>query len=227
VTSIVADESGKPNKRKQKRKRMRLSNTQMRLLIILTWELRVGSEGQLASRLDIRLTELRSLGRRLHKHGLLSSWRTSVLSHDMAGPLASCGRGDSPPDFSSIAWQLRKRWLQAPRIPARILWATGAATRLVGGVGGRIRQPLQVQHDLGVAEIWARRPIESDLKWISEDIFRRWFVRDARTKVPDALLVDASANKVKRVLEYGGQYSRKRLEDFHRYWSGRAPYEIW
>ena len=145
----------------------------------------------------------------------------------MAGPLASCGRGDSPPDFSSIAWQLRKRWLQAPRIPARILWATEAATHLVGGVGGRIRQPLQVQHDLGVAEIWARRPIESDLKWISEDIFRCWYVRDARTKVPDALLVDASANKVKRVLEYGGQYSRKRLEDFHRYWSGRAPYEIW
>ncbi len=206
---------------------MRLSETQMRLLIVLTWELRVASEDQLASGLGLTLTQLRQLGRRLRKHGLLNSWRTTTLSHDMVRPLANWSRGDNQPDFSAIAWQLRRRWLKAPRVPARVLWATIAATHLVGGVGGRLRQPLQLHHDLGVAEIWARRSKEPDLKWISEDIFRCWYVRDVRTKVPDALLVNEGGNQVRRVLEYGGQYSRGRLEDFHRYWSGRAPYEIW
>ena len=46
-------------------------------------------------------------------------------------------------------------------------------------------------------------------------------------KVPDALLVDESGKQIKRVLEYGGQYSVQRLENFHRYWSTRTPYEIW
>jgi hypothetical protein len=46
-------------------------------------------------------------------------------------------------------------------------------------------------------------------------------------KVPDALLLDASGKQIKLVLEFGGQYSRKRLEAFHRYWASRAPYEIW
>ena len=206
---------------------MRLSKTQMRLLIVLTWELRVGSETSLAAGLGLDVMQLRSMAQRLRKQGLLNSWRTSSMRHDIFAPLAAFQRGDSLPDFSSLAWKLRKRWLQTPRIPTRIYWASAAATNLVGGVGGRIRQPLQVEHDLGVAEIWAKRRKEADLTWISEDIFRSWYVRDARTKVPDALLVDAEAKTVKRVLEYGGQYSRQRLEAFHGYWSSRAPYEIW
>ena len=206
---------------------MRLSHNQMRLLIILTWELRVASEAQLASGLGVSLTQLRQLVRRLAKQGLVTSWRTTMLSLELHGPLASHVRGSDTPDFASLAWQLRKRWRQAPRIPARVCWATSAATQLVGGVGGRLRQPLQLDHDLGVAEIWARRLREPDLNWISEDVFRNWFLRASRTKVPDALLVAEDRTQIKRVLEYGGQYSAIRLEDFHRYWSSRAPYEIW
>ncbi len=215
------------NPTRGKERSMRLSENQMRVLIILTWELRVASEAQLASRLGLTLTQLRQLVHRLSKHGLVTSWRTTTLRLDLQGPLASYGRGDDQPDFRALAWQLRKRWRESPRIPTRVCWATSAATHLVGGVGGRLRQPLQLDHDLGVAEIWARRSGEPDLKWISEDIFRNWFLREARTKVPDALLVDESGKQVKRVLEYGGQYSAQRLEDFHRYWSARTPYEIW
>ena len=57
---------------------MRLSENQMRVLIILTWELRVASESQLASRLGLTLTRLRQLAHRLKKHGLLTSWRTTL-----------------------------------------------------------------------------------------------------------------------------------------------------
>lgn len=206
---------------------MRLSEIQMRILIVLTWELRAGSDGQLASRFGLTLKRFRRLADRLRTLGLLTSWRTTALSHDMQRPLASYERGDELPDFSAIAWQLRKRWLSATRIPVRVYWATSAAAHIVGGVGGPLKRPLQLQHDLGVAEIWARRTPEPEQKWISEDIFRSWYLREAKAKVPDALLVDERDNQVKRVLEYGGQYSRQRLAEFHRYWASRAPYEIW
>lgn len=206
---------------------MRLTKTQLRILTVLTWELRLAKDVQLALKLGLSASQIRRMLRRLRNVGLLHSWTTSDLSHELAGPLVRFDRGDCRPDFGAVAWQLQSRWLHTRRARAQVIWASEAATKLVGGVGGRIRQPLQVQHDLGVAEIWSRRPDEDGLKWISEDIFRRWYVRDARTKVPDALLINESGQTVKCAIEYGGQYSRRRLEAFHRYWSTRCPYEIW
>ena len=206
---------------------MHFQPTAIRIMKTLTWELRAAGEAQLARGLELSLSEVQACCRILRKRKLISAWRTSVPVHDLAGPLAMGTRGSSIPDFSSLAWQLRKRWQQIPRRAERVLWANAAAVNVVGGVGGKLRQPLQLEHDLGVAEIWACRRTEPTLQWISEDIYRAWFVRTAKDKVPDALLIDTDANVVRRVLEYGGQYSRKRLEAFHRYWSHRAPYEIW
>jgi hypothetical protein len=206
---------------------MHTQPTSLRILTTLTWELRTASEGQLARGLQLSLPEVQACCRALRKRKLLDAWRTSVPVHDLVGPLVLGARDSKTPDFGSIAWQLRKRWEQSSRRVQRMLWANTAAVNLVGGVGGKLRQPLQLDHDLGVAEIWACRHNEPTLQWISEDIYRSWFVRSAKDKVPDALLIDPDGNVVKRVLEYGGQYSRRRLEAFHRYWSTRAPYEIW
>jgi len=60
--------------------------------------------------------------------------------------------------------------------------------------------------------------------WYSEDIVRRWF-HGVNPKIPDALIVDSDEN-VLRVMEYGGQYSRRRLESFHRHWK-HLPWELW
>lgn len=60
--------------------------------------------------------------------------------------------------------------------------------------------------------------------WYSEDIVRRRF-RGVNPKVPDALVMDSDENVV-RVMEYGGQYSRRRLENFHRHWK-HLPWELW
>jgi hypothetical protein len=48
---------------------MRLSKTQLRLLIVLTWELRLGTERQLARGLDLSLRELRIRAKRLQYRG--------------------------------------------------------------------------------------------------------------------------------------------------------------
>jgi hypothetical protein len=204
---------------------MRLSEFEIQILVVLTGQLRTASEDQLANGLGVGLRRLIRVRRRLENLQLLQSWKTGIPRYELAGPLEWFGVGDALPDFGSIAWQLRKRFEHVRMAPARVVWATARAARIVGGVGGRLRRPLQLDHDLGVAEIWTQRTLETDRRWISEDIFRSWFVSER--KVPDALLLDASGKQIKLVLEFGGQYSRKRLEAFHRYWASRAPYEIW
>lgn len=224
MTSIVAHEAAEPNNGNYK---MRLSQNQFRALYTLTWELRTAHEQQLADGLGLSLPQVQRMLRRLRRQGLVHTWRTTSLRLDLAGPLANFERGGEVADFKPLAWQLRKRWQQSPRVSVRVCWASHAATELVGGVGGRLRQPLQLDHDLGVAEIWARRRKQANVTWISEDIFRSWYLRDKHAKVPDALLLNLERTKVLRVLEFGGQYAARRLKNFHRYWASRAPYEIW
>jgi hypothetical protein len=103
---------------------------------------------------------------------------------------------------------------------------------VVGGVGGRLRQALQLQHDLGVAEIWARRGQDAGPRWLSEDAYRAHCQLERKSKVPDAVILDTRApdkhGALLRVIEFGGRYSRQRLENFHRFWSRRGvDYEIW
>jgi hypothetical protein len=91
----------------------------------------------------------------------------------------------------------------------------GFASRSVGGLVDSAGEPrFRVGGELVEKKVETEPELEDNL-------------REAHTKVPDALLVDESGKQIKRVLEYGGQYSAQRLENFHRYWSTRAPYEIW
>ena len=106
--------------------------------------------------------------------------------------------------------------------------ATRLATRVVGGVSGQFRQPLQLQHDLGVTEVLIRRQQEPTHCWIGEDAYRALWQRRPNQKVPDAVILDVE-EEVCRVIEFGGQYSRERLQSFHQFWicRNRTPYEIW
>ncbi|MCA9047201.1 MAG: hypothetical protein KDA89_00635, partial [Planctomycetaceae bacterium] len=109
--------------------------------------------------------------------------------------------------------------------PHTVNWATPKAANLLAGCTGWGRQPLQIEHDLGTTAIYvSSRPYQSDVIWYGEDIVRRR-ISAVNKKVPDVLLVDRRDNILK-VMEYGGQYSRRRLEDFHRTWK-QYSWEIW
>jgi hypothetical protein len=125
---------------------------------------------------------------------------------------------------------LERRWQAAETRPVAVYWATRRAVCLVGGIGGPLRQRLQVQHDLGVAAVYFRilttAPVGGE-QWIGEDVYRRDFVSSKRGKIPDAALLN-SAGSIDRVIEIGGLYPPERLRTFHKYWSKRSiPYDLW
>ncbi|WP_145944461.1 hypothetical protein [Fuerstiella marisgermanici] len=129
---------------------------------------------------------------------------------------------DQTPALDSLTLVRRN---QACRRPRLVNWAAPKAAHLTAGVSGWGRQPLQIEHDLGTTAMYvSSRPYQSEVIWYGEDIVRRRF-SGVKKKVPDALLVDRRDNILK-VMEFGGQYSRKRLEDFHRTWQP-YPWEIW
>ena len=83
-------------------------------------------------------------------------------------------------------------------------------------------------HDIGVAEMYFAlrrlRPNAQSL-WVGEDQlapYRR------RQKLPDAILATSPAAKPMLILEFGGQYDKRRLIAFHEDAEKRGvPYEIW
>lgn len=205
---------------------------ELRLLSLLTWKTRVAADVQLASVLGVtdskRPAFVRQL-KQLAQRGFLTRHLVAVALLVPEAPLVNWLPDLPQADWQSVAWQLQHRWnsLSASRI--WINAATRQAAAMVGGVGGRLRQPLQLQHDLAVTAVYLVRqavcvPGEN---WIGEDAYRLFLQAEARVKVPDALIV-APDYQTRRVIELGGLYSPRRLKGFHRHWaSRRIPYEIW
>ena len=130
-------------------------------------------------------------------------------------------------DESDIGrWPVQPHEDLPPLFPHRIPVPDRVPT---GGVGGRLRQPMQLQHDLAVTAVYIARQKDTpeDETWVGEDAYRVLLHPRALVKVPDALIVDQQ-HKPRRVVELGGMYGPRRLRGFHRYWaSRRIPYEIW
>lgn len=174
-------------------------------------------------------SRLASAIRSLRSFGLLGCHRAMIQQLELTGPLAEWASGWSSPDLGQVAWRLEQRWRDGVQLPTQVAWATDAATRFVGGVAGDHRQLTQLQHDVGVAEVFvARRGPTGRRSWLGEDAYRGFSRPAKNAKVPDAVIVN-EFREVTRVIEFGGQYSRKRLEAFHRYWAGQlqTSYEIW
>lgn len=147
---------------------------------------------------------------------------------ELDGPLASWQPGTFVPDLGSVSWSLRRRWRSEPR-PQTIFLATQKGARYFGGKRrGRIPRVFQVSHDLGTTEMFlaVRRsdPATAAL-WIDED-------RLARTrrgqKLPDAVISRDLDALPRLVLEFGGNYSKSRLQAFHVNNESRGlSYQIW
>ena len=143
-------------------------------------------------------------------------------------PLAAWRPWELAPDLGAVAYQLRVRWT-GPTKRACVYWATRKTARLYGGVGnGRIKHPFQIQHDVGVAEMYlaVRRHRPAMLRhWIGEDRLAPYRLRQ---KLPDAVLARGPAESPHLILEFGGRYDKRRLAAFHDDALIRGtPYEIW
>lgn len=203
-----------------------MNSNRIDLLRVLTTKIRVAWTDQLATAVpgwNLRL--IRAMVREGSLHIATQSLRVVDVS-DI--PLASWHPPQVQPDIGRISYLGKRRIRDSESQTIQLVWASRAATQIVGGIGGRLRQPWQVQHDLGVSSVFfsLRRasPSAAD-EWISEDIYRRDVVQDTSEKIADGFCMSGGGT-IRQVYEFVGDYSAARLREFHQYWSARQiPYE--
>ena len=108
--------------------------------------------------------------------------------------------------------------------------ATDTAERLFGGVGGSLRQPNQITHDLGTSSVYVAKQLDetfSGSAWTGEDVIRRSWRHLGIRKIPDAAIIQDE--QITNVIEFAGRdYGKAYLEKFHLFWQNHATsYEIW
>lgn len=199
----------------------------LEVLRLLTGKVRAATRDQLVAA-DVSWSP--AVLEELVRERLLSETNLSlVVPPARRRPYASWQPMLASPPFGAISWRGRRRIRAGTAKPTRIYWATHRAARTVGGIGGKLRQPWQLQHDLGVTSVYlllCRTEPALAEHWVSEDIYRREFIQCRRDKIADAFLLNP-AGQVYRVIEFVGDYSTQRLRDFHRFWSRRRiPYEL-
>ena len=202
---------------------MILDGVDLEILKLLTWRVRLATGTQL-----VEFSGSAARTRKLHVAGLLAKDSTVAAVPTLVQPLAIWLPGQEAPDFQALAWKLLQRRRSTRPKRVRVFWATKRAVQISGGVGGRIRQPVQVEHDLGTTATFLRRRIvapEEAERCVGEDIYRLQAARGC--KVPDALLCSATG-AAERAIEYGGAYAASRIRGFHRHCSGqKLAWEIW
>lgn len=229
VDQSVHNEVGSMNGKQQ----CRLTVRDAELLATLCISLRMASLDQIArawwGTSLFQVAACRRRLTRLKRYGLLGSAQTTLLDMPpLRRPLATWRPHEKNPDLAAVAWRLHNRWSAGYR-RATIYLPTPAASRRFGGSRtGRIKRPFQVAHDIGVAEMYFAvrqlRPAAVSL-WIGED---RLAPDRRRQKLPDAILAARPADKPLLILEFGGQYDKRRLTAFHEDAAERGvPYEIW
>ena len=197
---------------------MRSPSNLGRLIVdTLTWRIRIVTDVQLA---------------KLKPDGDLESFSLPTYVLALEAPLYCWEpeRSDEP-SYWEICWAAKKRLSKRRSDNVTIFHATQMAERQFGGVGGKIRQPFQIVHDLGTASVFVAHMLsgefEAELQWVSEDVIRRYFRFLNLKKIPDAAILDNE--KVSTVIEFVGRdYTPIQLRRFHRYWKKRQiPYQIW
>jgi hypothetical protein len=131
-----------------------------------------------------------------------------------------------PPDFGAISYALQSRWTNRPQL-LRAVIATNAAGTRFGGHGGKRPREVEHTHDVHLASVYLHiRQLDPEAAqhWMFEtEIQKR---RDTkRAKLPDAFI---PCPDPPRFVEFGGAYSKAKVEAFHHYCAQLAiTYEIW
>ena len=167
---------------------------------------------------------------KLRDDGLLHL--TSLMAHpelELTEPVFRWHPDDPAPEFGPIAYRLQSRWTR-PMKATPVVGATRQANREFGGyIGDRIPRPSEVSHDIHLAQVY--------LKLVGRDpkLAQRWTCeqqlyaqgRGRNQRLPDAIIRPRRAGAGDGwVLEFGGAYSKKKLEEFHAELCGEV-YEIW
>lgn len=208
---------------------MPITDRDRQILHVLTRQLRVGTAEQFATLWADGSPK--SVQRRLAvlvRWELLATAEVVLLRIPVTEPLVSVECGGPAPQFGPLAWLLQKRWERGVRQRVTIYWASALTVRLFGGVGGRLRQPFQLAHDLLVSDVYVLQVQQEPTTaqhWLGEDFARQQ--QFAVGKVPDAFLLNPYGD-IERVIEIGGQYSANRLRALHRHCDRHGwSYEIW
>lgn len=219
--------------------RLKLSERDTTIVAILVRCLPVLSLGQISNKLFAgdRANALRSLGR-LASRGYVA--RHTCLARTppiIAKPLLTWRPGQDAPSAYRLAYKLNRRWLTQGTRMRQCFTAGPALNALFGfSVAVRPQRPLQISHELGLAEAYLTLCGQGGDRW------QRWVgelyyvacqneaickLMAVGTKKPDALILDNEGH-VECVIEFGGVYNAKRLEKFHRWCKReRLSYEIW
>jgi hypothetical protein len=134
--------------------------------------------------------------------------------------------GDLTPDFGAAAYRIQTRWTK-PFTTVTCVIATKRTAALFGGCGGRRSRTSEQTHDIHLSAVFLRyRSTAPHLvpSWTSEAHILRGRT-DRRERLPDALIEERGA---RRIVEFGGSYSKQKLAGFHDYCSIEGlPYEVW
>ena len=144
----------------------------------------------------------------------------------LSQPCITWAPGEPVPNLGSASYRLQSRWRRAP-IPTRLTAASKRAANIFGGHGGRMPVGTHRTHDLHMSAVFLllrQNDPSAAGAWVFEERIRR--ERSSRSeKLPDAII---RYGEIKKVVEFGGAYSKKKLETFHRYCEAeQLPYEVW
>jgi hypothetical protein len=166
----------------------------------------------------------------LVRRRLVCRKREALRLVDVDEPLFTWDPGEPDAPCGQLARRFRNRWSSTPIERVTIVWATTAATKTFGGIGGELRHHTTLEHDLGVmAAFCARVHLQRNTltRWIGEDVLVRQRRGPILRKVPDAALVSADG-AIETLIEFGGQYSTEKLRAWHHHCQRHGTrYELW
>jgi len=143
-------------------------------------------------------------------------------------PLVIWTPGQDTPQFTQTVYRLGRRWLGRPtRVTSLYLAGPRVSAALGTKQHRRLPHVLQASHDLGLAATYLHflknRP-ELAMQWVGENSMH---INQHEGQIPDAIIADADQAELMAV-EFGGQYTAKRLHRFHNHCKKRRlSYELW
>ena len=143
-------------------------------------------------------------------------------------PVLTWAPPEPDPDFEATSYRLKARWTEPHRETVVYTASRHTGFRL-GGLGGPVKHPDQVTHDLLLSAVYlfclANHPLVA-AHWLGEECYRD---EHRGEKLPDAkILDDASPPNIALVIESGGEYDAPRVEAFHRSCKAKAlAYQLW
>lgn len=209
-----------------------LSGTDFEIVETLALRVRLLTVPQIARTWWAASAHSRACARRaalgLQRRGLVRT--ITLVAHPelvLENPVISWNLGQGAPDFAAGARVVRTRWTASPEM-VRVIIATAEAAHFFGGIARSDPRRSEQTHELHMSTVFlvlAARSPELVPFWKPEGWLRRSRPSGPGVKLPDAMLRSPTGI---RVIEFGGAYSRQKLEAFHAFCADASlPYEVW